>query len=107
MSDYELLVQKRILMPPLPSMTYKEVTALSEWAQKAFAAIRENEREQAAQRASEADMSCCGCPIDLEVVIAAVRGECNEECEHDWWQVWSYLPVTCRLCGAARGEDAQ
>ena len=52
--DYELLVQKRILMPSLPSMSYAEVVALNEWVQRAFVAIRADEREQAARIAWKA-----------------------------------------------------
>ena len=74
-----------------------------------LAKARADEREKAAQRIDAMDnWFVCEKNHDhvrIEEVIAAARGECNEECEHDWWQVWSYLPVTCRLCGAARGGE--
>jgi hypothetical protein len=74
MGDNELLVKQGILMPQAHyALTFEYVQAMNGWAEKAFAAIRADERERAAKVVSSLAVEFDGASSSRAAVTFDVR----------------------------------
>ena len=101
-NDTRLLMQQGIFMPEI-ALTGVSVRVMNEWAERAFAAIRADEREKAAQRVQEVPYWVDeGIANDTKLITMdfAIAAALDDPAYREWIQIITEERAAARRDGA-------